>query len=458
MIFDKSPKTRIILCAVSMVLGAACLGALAPVISNQGFIRAMATAYIAGGGQTYGAATSALLATIVGGALSIAAGIVGLIATALKNTPIYIFFLVLSTIGALICIIGGGYYQVVFPIIGINNYLPPTNDIKPPLSGANAQYLDFTQAIFSTCCVKQGWAAQNETVACTGVDATDCLAISLPAVIIKVITTATTLLCECVTSIASLDSFEAGVAGTDLCTQAENTLVNAASLSLPVPGLSSFTLTELTNEQTPYQYTYIPIVGYNVVPGMAGAPANTVYPFGCGLGFVKGLSWMLDTWHQQNTQISSTAVLALGCVQWAFLILGGIIGYMQHKEEAMERNGQLGVYDQNLDKPASFYVPAGRAAPQQPAAYLQNEPGVVHVSGPKPVDSVEKERIASKLRAFYAKYDPGKDLADVDDVSAWAVLNGIGALNKKLSSKYGADLESVGADKPKVPDFNKLDI
>ena len=75
------------------------------------------------------------------------------------------------------------------------------------------------------------------------------------------------------------------------------------------------------------------------------------------------------------------------------------------------------------------------------------------------MDPAEKEKIATKLRVFYAKYDPHKDLGDVDDVSSWGVLNGMAALNAKLMKKYGADLDtSAGAQRPKVPEFDKLDI
>jgi hypothetical protein len=169
---------------------------------------------------------------------------------------------------------------------------------------------------------------------------------------------------------------------------------------------------------------------------------------------------MINVFHQQYTQTTAYAALALGCVQLILLVLSGIIGYAQHQEDVEAKAGKVEYYDQALDKPASFYMPPGGG--DAVAAYIGNSSSVHSsaASQPQVIDMDVKDKIADRLRAFYAKYDPQKDLADVEDVSTWAAMNSLSALNDKLKKKYGADLDTVAVEvkTDKQGKFDKLDI
>jgi len=288
---------------------------------------------------------------------------------------------VLSTIGALVCVIGGGYWQSVFPMFGSTIYIANTDQIQPPLSGANQAFLDYEIAIFNRCCVASNWTDEGLVGPCTGNTTLDCPVITNKYVT-KYITNADDILCECGSSAQNIANFEKAVDASNVCALAGNALVDTSNLVLPNPVPGNLKLSTLTVQYT-YAYTYVPLVGFNLVPDIAGAPPGIFYPYGCGLGYVKGLSWLVDQWHQQVTQLGSTACLAIGCVQWFCLILGGLIGYLQKQESNMEGRGKVDLYDQNLDKPASFYVPAGKldtANLSQKSAYPPQQQQAVAVA------------------------------------------------------------------------------
>jgi hypothetical protein len=67
---------------------------------------------------------------------------------------------------------------------------------------------------------------------------------------------------------------------------------------------------------------------------------------------------------------------------------------------------------------------------------------------PLALDATPTERRALRFKCFtfYGKWEPNKSITDVNDLSEWALENGVAAFNAKLKAKYGEDLTSVSVN------------
>lgn len=348
-------------------------------------------------------------------------------------------------------------FIVVPSYVGEKVYDTDTNSISPPLQGVQRDVNDFTMALFNECCVAKNWTEQRAAVVCTGNNTADCPVIIDP-IATDNIPNARTLLCSCAYSADKLASFGSSIQSTGLCAKATNAKINIVGLTLPskVPG--NIGLTTLTNQRyAGFKYTEIPLVGFQKIaqenPDQANAQQQPL-PFGCGLGYMKGVAWMTDVWFKQNTQQASYGALALGLVNMACVVMAIVISILQNYEENEIAVGKVDKWDTVKDIPATF---ANTANPIHQGMNNQTV-GFAVVVGESPHSSarnslaqsavgsgLNKEEVFEQLRGFYAKYDKGKNLSDVEDVASWTVSNGLAAINAKLMSKYKADLNTIDA-------------
>ena len=151
MILEKSPKARLLFPLMSLVLGAAALGALTPILGPEsaGLLYEIANAYT-NGGVGYGAAQALFACVSGGGALSIVSCFIGLLHSHCAKTTAatHVLFLLLSVIGALVCIAGGAYYSTVFDMFGQRIYIEYEHH-HPKLAGAQLGMLDFALGMFN---------------------------------------------------------------------------------------------------------------------------------------------------------------------------------------------------------------------------------------------------------------------------------------------------------------------
>jgi len=128
------------------------------------------------------------------------------------------------------------------------------------------------------------------------------------------------------------------------------------------------------------------------------------------------------------------------------LIVAIAISLVQAHEEKGFNVGKVDKWDTVKDIPAHFAATSNPI--HQPNNSMVPAAVVVTNGGSSGHNSIApagptKEEIFEQLRDFYGKYDKEKNLADVEDVAGWAVVNGIAALNAKLMSKYKADLNTL---------------
>lgn len=370
-------------------------------------------------------------------------------------------------LGSLIAIVGGGLYMAVPSMIGESTYNKSPNQRVTPLVGVQKDIVDFHLGIFNECCASRNWTAQPPAVPCTPtwIDGTDCPDLREPdkTLVQTYIPSARVLLCSCASSAGKLAAFEAAIRDTGFCAKAATATINAVGLVLPSPIPGNLKLQTLTSLRPEFNipYSTVKLVGWYEIPATNPDQTNPgTTPFGCGLGYQKGLQFMVDIWFAQNAAPASTAALALGVCNWLVMIIAIAIAKMQDAEDIEESKGQ-NKWDQIQDIPSSFAMtaPAGHHNPvihdsgglvviQNPQQFAQsyNLSSSTHssvASSASAQNSLAKDQLAQRLGAFYVKYEPGKDLNDVDDVAKWAMLNGVQALNAKLKSKYGADLDST---------------
>jgi hypothetical protein len=257
-----------------------------------------------------------------------------------------------------------------------------------------------------------------------------------------------------------LNDFRLSIRETGFCNKAQKALINVADLYLPTKA-GGLKLQPITLERySGLKYTYVPLIGYHKIPAenpdQENAKANP-YPFGCGLGYQKGIAWMIDSWFRQHAVSAATGSLAIGLLNLGILAFAIAISLMQSREDSEGNSGRVDKWDTVKDIPSNF---ANTVNPTHQIA-IANPPVVVVNGGSSSGNNsannsarnsvmtgngapmLEKSVIFEQLRDFYAKYDKQKILSDVEDVAAWGVAHGMDALNGKLRSKYNADLSSM---------------
>jgi len=454
-LLSHNPRTRLSVPIATLVCGAVIIGvASSLIVDNVQFFYGFAEAYSVGGGDPgFTIAVGALAAGIAGAGLMLIAGLFGLAGHFTSNNHLLYLFVALAFVGGLCSIVGGGIFLSVPSMVGENIYIDATDQIQPPLQGVQRDMNDFELAIYNECCVTKNWTQQGAAIQCTGNINADCPSISNP-VITQNLPNPKVLLCSCAYSATKMQQFENAIAQTGFCAKGQNALINVNGLRLPSKA-GNFQLTFLTSLMFSFSYSFIPFIGYDFLPTMnpdhTDAQAHP-YPFGCGLGFMKGIQWVTDIWFQQNAYTPAAITLAFGLLEVGVVIFSLIVSRMQEREslEGIE-NGKFDKWDNLRDIPADF----AKTGPVTNNPTYQNEKGsypnsaiVTNAAIPEAViedeeSTKEQEALSKKLRAFYAKFDKGKSLDDVEDVTKWTMLNGIPALNEKLKKKYGEDLDSV---------------
>jgi hypothetical protein len=457
---QNSPKTRIALSLTSLACGGAIIGLCSPIIvTNVEFFYGFGLAFSTGGGDpAFSTAAAALLAAAAGGGLMVASSFFGLAGHLARSQGLLVFFLVLTCIGSLVAVIGGGIFLQVPVMTGESIYIVDTNSISPPLAGVQRDMNDFELAIHNECCVAKQWSSQSFAGPCTGNNDRDCPAIN-DTLVTDNIKDARILLCSCASSAQRLAAFQTAIRATGFCRKAQKATINTVDLQLPskVPG--NLKLSTITFQRYPITYTAIPLVGFNKIaaenPDQIDAAANPL-PFGCGLGYQKGIAWMTDLWFQQNAVPSATGSLAIGLVNIGLLVVGITISLMQDHEAKEFNVGKVDKWDHVKDIPANFahtgMPPLNMQAygQQQIVTGYHSATNSEHNSANGSANGSvansginDKAQIFELLRDFYAKYDKNKSLSDVEDVATWTVSNGMSALNAKLMAKYNADLTSI---------------
>jgi len=352
-------------------------------------------------------------------------------------------------------------FAVVPSYVGEKIYLDDTNSIKPPLEGLAKDMNDFELAIFNECCVPNHWNGQNAAVPCTGNNTNDCQPINDQRVLAALGNIdVKTVLCSCASSADRLAGFMTSIRNTGFCAKAKKALINVSSLKLPAKA-GGFALRPLTLRYGPkgsQTYTYVPLVGFHLSVLESLDEADPVkYPYGCGIGYQKGVSWMIDNWFQQHAPGASYGSIACGLLNLIMLATGIAISVMQGKEDREYSDGKVDKWEATKDIPSTF-------ASTNPLHHQVANVGQVnstrsgnnsalnseHNSARNSVagsagQGLDRAVVFEQLRGFYAKYDKGKNLADVEDVTTWTVVNGIAAINAKLMSKYNADLSTVNS-------------
>ena len=463
--FEHAPRVKAFIFLTCVVFGAAVIGATSPLtIALADFYFAFSAAFDAGGGNpVFSFAQRGLWGAAGGGGVSLAGGLVVLLSIPTRLRVLTWLGVVLGMLGSLISLAGGAVFIGVLDMVGPKLYIKDTNSINPALTGVHQDVLIFENSIFNECCVNTNRSAQATIGACTGLNSVDCPAITDP-IVQQQLPNAQTLLCQCSPppdAVNKAAKFQAAIAATNFCKKAEKAVINVDGLRLPREA-KSLSLTFLTSLRYPsLKYSFIPLVGWYQDPQSDPSPTTGPYPFGCGLGYVKGISWFVDVWHQQNVVNIAYATIALGAVE--FFVLASLVwtAYTMKKEEK-EVLLAGGVKKEVHDVPADFkerlpgqappeavlgmHRPDSRALTLQQQQYLlaqqqqQQQKRASMASVAAAQQAAMHAELGARLRSFYAVYEPGKSVADVDDVATWGVLNGVNALNQKLMGKYGADL------------------
>jgi len=309
-----APKTRIITSLVSIALGGAVIGVCSPIIASQvQFFYGMLQVFDKAGASTsISYSAGALIAAAAGGGLMVGAGVFGIAGHLARSQALLVVFLTLSIVGSLVATIGGGMFLSVPPMFGERIYFDDTNSITPPLKGVENDVNDFELALFNECCIPKNWTEQAQSLACTGNNNNDCPEIKDPLVL-EYIPTAKVILCACASSNSSLTKYMEAMRDTQFCAKAQKATVNIAGIELPrkVPG--NIKLQTIINRRYPgFQYSTVPLVGYQRPPqenpDQENARTNPL-PFGCGLGYQKGIAWYMDLWFQQNALPSAYGAL-----------------------------------------------------------------------------------------------------------------------------------------------------
>lgn len=461
---ENYPRTRFFLVFMSMALGAVIIGISSSLFQPAAakYLFSFSSTFTAGGGDG-GFATSinALSAAVAGGALMIVAAFPGLLGAARNLKGLIVIFILLSAIGSFVAIIGGAIFLNVPALLSERTYVSNRNDISPALVGLESDLSDFTLATYNECCSSRNWTAQTRAKPCTGSNTLDCPDITDVRVRDNMPGGGKILLCMCASSQSKLDQFQDAIRNSEgFCEAAAGALVNANGLKLPAKALSQ-NVQSLTAKYFTYKYDYIPIVGWYEVPSTNPQPQDSKpYPFGCGIGYQKGLAFMTDTWFQQNTVTPATAAIALGVVNLCLLLFGALVGLIAH-DDASGAGTQADKWAGVTDVPANY-------AQTVPSQGLQLEhgsgsdgkgshPDSLQMQNQQPPVAVFAQQFHShnpqysdpalfdKVSAFYGKYEPGKSVADVEDVTKWAHINGVEALNAKLQAKYQNDLTTFVA-------------
>ncbi|KAH9260647.1 hypothetical protein BASA81_001114 [Batrachochytrium salamandrivorans] len=458
LLMENYSKTRLAVMFASAACGTIVLIMSASLLTsiNFTFLTKYSSAFTLGGGDSQlSMAVNSLGAAVAGGAIMVASVLPGLIGAFTKIRFFLILYIILSVVGSFVSVIGGGIFLGVPGHFGEQIYLESRNTMTTPLVGFESDLSDFGLALYNGCCVPKNWTAlgQAKIKACTGVPSVDCLPVTDPRVA-GVLPGATGILCMCAGSQAKLTEFENAIEETDgLCTAAEDTLVDLVGVKLPKKALS-LDLRIVSMDLEGITYEKVPLVGWFEGPSTNPSPTPIAYPFGCGFGYAKGLAFMIDLWFRQNTVTPATAAIALGVVNLLVLFFGALVATISSAEEAHGRTGKVSKWDQVADVPAAFAqttVPSQSLEMQQhdsKGMQLQSPEKQQQFSAPNPQYSNggADAGLFDKVSAFYAKYEPSKSVADVEDVTKWTHINGVAALNAKLQSKYQSDLNSMSSD------------
>lgn len=452
LLMENHAKTRLAVIFASAACGTIVLIMSASLLTsiNYTFLTAYSAAFTLGGGDAQlSMAVNALGAAVAGGAIMVASVIPGLIGAATRVRLFLVLYILLSVVGSFVSIIGGGIFLGVPGHFGEHTYIESRNTMTTPLAGFESDLSDFGLALYNGCCVPRNWTAMGQTKikACTGVPSTDCLPVTDPRVA-GVLPGATNILCMCAGSQAKLTGFENAIAQTTgLCPAAQSTLIDLVGVKLPKKALS-LDLRIVTMEIEGITYEKVPLVGW--FEGPSTSPVPITYPFGCGYGYPKGIAFMIDLWFRQNTITPATAAVALGVVNLIVLFFGALVATISSAEEAEGRTGKVNKWDQVADVPAAFAQTTthsqGLEVQQHDSRGMQlQQPEKFSAPNPQFNSSGADAGLYDKVSAFYAKYEPGKSVADVEDVTKWTHINGVAALNAKLQAKYQADLNSTSS-------------
>ncbi len=428
---------------------------------NSKFIYYYAKAFTdVDGDAAFISSSNALFGCLVGAGMACASGVFGCLGAFTRVRFLYYFFLLLTIAAGLAMVIGGGMFFSCLPHLSSYTgkdadmyFVGNPNDGTHKLNKVQQGLLDYNIAIFNTCCIAKQWASQGAVRVCTGDSDVDCPPITNDLVknFIDI-----KLLCTCSSSKATFDAYAAAVQKYDVCSIMQYVYVDMSSRERKIPTVPVSLAGAVFQTYPSAKLTKVPLVGFQddlsqfekLFPGEADAPESG---FGCGFGFVKGISWFTYEWYVQNLTPVATASVGLGASIIVFLVIGLLIGYLQKQEESNTQKPKHILEDRpaefvsyQLTPQAQFAEPiqVNRSSGATEKSYMQNTVvgGATQLSNGS-ADSNRTE-IVAKLKAFYGKHEPDKSMADVEDVATWASANGIDQLNKKLMGKYGEDLDS----------------
>jgi len=162
--------------------------------------------------------------------------------------------------------------------------------------------------------------------------------------------------------------------------------------------------------------------------------------FGCGLMITKGYQYYAYLYVQENFKAVFNAGIACSIIALISVLLTIAYIFVARSDDDLD-DYEYDSYGVAMAKPIINIRAKPQTQPQSPSQLTAAPPPA------KPVSSksgLKKEQLEDQLVAFYERHEPSKlDDGKVDPgVVNFGLTKGLKALNAKLKSKYGVDLNS----------------